>query len=129
MIARVEFRGEDDPEVARYTHKRTLDVLTVSPNRHLAECYEHLHQVLRQVLRPLIDARVSLPRSQRTRSIDRGGPFFGAVSSWRPASQHLTCGPSWQRAAWSRVASGLSWTAVSVCPLVVRYFALAAGST
>ncbi|CAD7704868.1 unnamed protein product [Ostreobium quekettii] len=58
LINRVEFRSDEDAEVVLYTHERTVDVLTVKPNTHLAECYDLLHQVMRQVIRPLIDAKV-----------------------------------------------------------------------
>ena len=41
-IARVEFRGDTDPDVAPYTHPRLLEKVVVKPSGSLAECREKL---------------------------------------------------------------------------------------
>ena len=45
-IARVEFRGDTDPDVAPYTHPRLLEKVVVKPSGSLAECREKLLRAL-----------------------------------------------------------------------------------
>ncbi len=42
MISAIEFRSEDDPELAAHTHAKRIEMRTVSPSREV-----RLHTVLR----------------------------------------------------------------------------------
>lgn len=59
MIRKVEFRSEDDPDVAKYCHPRTVQLLQVDPGQESAYCHDLLCTVVRTVLKKLIDMRVS----------------------------------------------------------------------
>ncbi len=58
MIARIEVRGEDDPDVAPHVHHRHVETHVVSPSPELAYCRETLLAVIRGVITRLVGLKV-----------------------------------------------------------------------
>ncbi|GMH32811.1 hypothetical protein BSKO_00645 [Bryopsis sp. KO-2023] len=58
LVARVEFRNEEDGEIKLHTHERTVRAITVRSELQLKETQQTLHSVMRRVIKPLIDAKV-----------------------------------------------------------------------
>ena len=58
MIAAIEFRGEDDADVAPYQHATAREVLTVQPTGEVAAARAALLQCCRRVMGDLVQTRV-----------------------------------------------------------------------
>jgi ERCC4-related helicase len=57
-ICRVEFRDEQDADVARYCHERTVDTLLVDPSGEVQQLRGLLQQLLLTKLQALQQAKV-----------------------------------------------------------------------
>lgn len=64
MIARIQVRGEADPDVAPHVHHRQVETVLVSPSPELGYCRDTLLALLRSVISRVVALRVS-PALQR----------------------------------------------------------------
>ena len=61
-IGAVEFRAEDDPDVAPYTHSRTVDIRTIKPTAVMSDAHSLLVAGFRPMLSELVAMRVVHPQ-------------------------------------------------------------------
>ena len=59
MIAGVEFRSEQDPDVRRHVHPRMVQEVIVQASNEVGECRQWLMQTLTALLTKLMNAKVS----------------------------------------------------------------------
>lgn len=60
MISAIEFRGEEDADVAPYRHATSRDVMVVEPSREVAYARATLLKTFRHVMAELGRSKVSL---------------------------------------------------------------------
>eukprot|EP00884_Botryococcus_braunii_P021369 jgi/Botrbrau1/7916/Bobra.9_2s0084.1 len=58
MIARIEVRGEADPDVAPHVHHRQVETVVVSPSAELSYCRDTLLALIRSVISRLVALKV-----------------------------------------------------------------------
>lgn len=61
MISAIEFRGEEDADVAPYRHATSRDVMVVEPSREVAYARATLLNTFRHVMAELGRSKVSRP--------------------------------------------------------------------
>ena len=59
MIAAIEFRSDDDPDIRPYVHDRCVDMRIVEPSPEITASRSSLLEALRAVIRRLIGIKVA----------------------------------------------------------------------
>ena len=58
MIAAIEFRSDDDPDIRPYVHDRCVDMCIVQPSSEITACRSSLVETLRGIIARLCNMKV-----------------------------------------------------------------------
>ncbi|CAG0894669.1 unnamed protein product [Cyprideis torosa] len=68
LISHIELRGEDSIDVARYTHKRSVEKIVVKLEGEIGEIVEKFYRILKYFSRRLIEQRLVHARTEKALS-------------------------------------------------------------